>query len=134
MGPRHLHRGALAHTGIAVTGVVICLHADLVGPEDLGVLPRRLLFNGGIGLLQPLLDFIRVLMMRMPHRFLGGITPATQVLPDGALRQVDADFPVDQLANGATGPQGVRDLQLLRGVVVDPLLDALGLLVGEGAA
>jgi hypothetical protein len=40
--------------GVAATGVVIGVHADLVGPKDLGILPFRLFFDGWVGLLSPL--------------------------------------------------------------------------------
>jgi len=68
---------------------------------------------------------------RVPRRPLGGVAPAAQVEPDGALGQVDAALPADQLAHGAARPQGVRDAHLLGGVEVDARLDAPGLLVGE---
>jgi hypothetical protein len=70
----------------------------------------------------------------MPPGLLGSVTPAAQVLPDGSFRQVDAELLADQVTNGAAGPQGMRNAQLLRGVVVNAPLDALGLGVGQGTA
>jgi hypothetical protein len=55
-------------------------------------------------------------------------------LPHGTFGQFDTELLADQFHHGATGPQGVRDTQLLWRMVVDALLDALGLQVGEKAS
>ena len=68
--PGHLHRRPLPFAGVAVAGVVVRRHADLVGPQNLGPLALRLGFDGGVGLQQPLLDLVGVLLPRMPAGFL----------------------------------------------------------------
>src|SRR5262249_37737506 len=106
----------------------------LVGPPDAGPLALGLRLDGRVRLQQPLLDLVGVLPPRVPAGLLGGVAPAAQVQADGALGQVDAAVPADQVAHGAARPQGVRDAHLLGGMQVDARLDALGLLVGQQAS
>jgi hypothetical protein len=133
MGLGHLHRRPFPLAGIARAGVVVGGHAHLVGPEDLRTLTKRLNFNGRVGLQQPLLHLVRVLQPPLPTRFLGGITPAVEILPHGPLRQGDAKLLLDQLTHRTSSPEGVRDAQGLRQVVIHTLLDAEGLVIGQQA-
>src|SRR6516165_11285056 len=108
-----LHCGRLTLAGVAAAGLVIRVHADLVGPKDLGILPLGLCFDGRVGFLQPLLDLVGILLARMPPGLLGGVAPAAQVRADGPFRQFDAELLANQVPDGAAAPQGRRDAQLL---------------------
>src|SRR4029077_20459163 len=74
-----------------------------------------------------------VLLVGLPHRLLRGVAPAPQVLPHGSNRQPDADPLVDQLADGVSGPERRGDPQLLGGLGLDRLPDALFLVLVEEA-
>ena len=131
---RRSMRRPLPLAGIASAGVVVGGHAHLVGPENLRTLTKRLNFNGRVGLQQPLLHLVRVLLPPMPARLLGGIAPAPKILPHRSFGQVDAKLLLDELAHRTSGPQSVLDAQGLRRVVVNALLDALHLGIGQQAS
>src|SRR5947209_4703546 len=134
MRPWHLQRCSFSLTGVTATGVVIRSHTDLVGPKDLRLFPGRLFLDSWVRLFQPLLDLVGLLLTRMPRWLLGSVTPASQVLPDRSFRHLDVELLADQVAHRATSPQCLSNAQLLRGVMVDQFLDALGLRLGQQAS
>ncbi len=81
---RHLHGGTLAPAGITRTGMVVGLHANLIRPQNLRVVSLGLGLNGRIGILQPLFDFIGILVTRLAGGLFGGVAPALEILAHGA--------------------------------------------------
>src|SRR5438270_13714412 len=77
----HVHRGPLAFAGVAAAGVVIRFHTDLVGPQDFGILAGCLCLDGRVGLFQPLVDLVGVLLARMPLGLLGRVPPRRRYWP-----------------------------------------------------
>src|SRR3954468_9785123 len=134
MRPGHFHGRTLSLAGAAITGMVFGRPTDLLGPQDLRLFLLGLGFDGGVGVQQPLLDLVGVLLFGMAAGFLGRVAPAAQVQADAPFGQLDVALLADQVADGSAGPQRVRDAELLRRVKVDTLPDALGLLLGEETA
>ena len=132
--PRHRHRRPLSSPGVATPRMVIRRDPDLIRPENLRVVPGRQVFDRRVGSLLPPLDGGRILVTRLARRLLGRVLPAAQVLPDGSLRQVEGELGADQIANRAPSPQGVREAQFLRQVLVDQLANAFGLGIRQGAS
>src|SRR5262249_6995952 len=63
----------------------------------------------------------------------GREAPPLEILAHGPDRQSNAELSLDQLLHGLSGPERRRDLQLLRGLGLDRLLDASLLLPVEEA-
>src|SRR5512142_1967022 len=123
--PGHDQLRGRARPGIAATMLARRTHPRLVPPMDLATLLRRPPLDLRIRLFQPFSHRLGVLLVGLPHRLLGGIAPTPQIRAHGANRQADAELLLDQLPDGLTGPQRRWDLQLLRALGLDRLLDAL---------
>jgi hypothetical protein len=109
-------------------------HADLVAPVDLGSLLASSFFDGRISLLQPATYFFGVLVAGVATRSLACETPTLQIQTHRANRQGDVQLLADQLAESAAVPQCGSDAQFFGLVAAQQLLDACGLLLGQGAS
>src|SRR5262249_10272145 len=84
--------------------------------------------------LQPLLDFLGVLLVRLLDRLLRGVAPAVKVLADRADRHVLLCLLLDQIPDGGAGPQRTGDAQILRRLGVGWVVDGCFVLKVEAAA
>src|SRR3954470_2806838 len=106
----------------------------LIPPVDLPVLLLGPPFDLRIRLFQPFGHRLGILPVGLPPRLLRCEAPPLQILAHGANRQSNPDLSLDQLLHGLSGPERRRDLQLLRSLGLDRLLDAPLLLPVEEAA
>src|SRR5436190_612644 len=108
-------------------------HRGLIAPEN--VCPFYPGFPGQfrVGLVEPLVHFFGVLVSGVASGLLGGVAPAFEILAYRPNRHRDAVLVADQVLNGPAGPQGTGNAQPLGAVVVDQVLEVLGLVVGQSA-
>ncbi len=84
-----------------------------------------------IRLIHPTGDFDRALLIGFPDRLLGSIAPPGEILADGANGHLEAELQLDQLPDRLAVPEGKGQLQLIRVMIDDRLLDLLFLLSRE---
>ena len=120
--------GRLAPGRVGAPDLVLIGDPGLVAPVD-----RRTLGLGALGdrrvvLLQPGRDRRGLALPGPRQRLLRGHAPALQVELHGRQAERLGEAQRDQVAHRARGPQGERQLQLVRRPVADPALDLAGLL------
>ena len=100
--------------GKAPRPISIRLESGLVAPMNHRFFFLRLGHQTGIFCFQPMLDHLRVLLIRPFNRFLWCKSPALQIStygPDGHLHTVEL---LDQKPDSLPGPQGKGQIQLIR--------------------
>ena len=80
-------------------------HSRLVPPMNLPAFLRSTPLDLPILLFQPFGHSLGILLVGLPHGFLGCESPAPQILAHSANRQANADLLLDQILNRLTGPQ-----------------------------
>src|SRR3954447_8495696 len=120
---RQFHLWRVLRPGVAAAVLAGRTHTRLVAPVDLPAFLGRTPFDVRVLLLQPLLDFLGVLLVRLTDRLLRGVAPAVEVLAHRADRQVLFGLLLDQLPDRGAGPQRLLDAQVLGRLGVDEPLD-----------
>src|SRR4051812_7854776 len=120
---RQLQLRRVLRPGVATAMLAGRTHTRLVGPVDLAALLGGTPLDLGVLRVQPLLDFLGVLLVRLFDRLLRRVAPAVEVLADRADGHVLPGLLLDQFPDSGAGPQGRRDAQLLWRLLVDESLN-----------
>ena len=130
---RHSEHRRLSFWTIAADHVRLVLYTRFIAPVDLG-----LLFFGhggdfGVLSVEPLLNRFRVLLLRSFDRLLGSESPAFQIFPHCSYRHIEGALSVDDFPNRLPCPERERELELVRGLVDNELLDVSFLFFRQGS-
>ena len=96
------------------TRMMIGTDPRLISKEDHSLLFTGQTLNPGILLLQPLLDFLRLLLVRSPDRTLRSQSQLPQQTADRGLTQLDTKPLINDLSHHLRGPERKGKLQLQR--------------------
>ncbi len=109
----------LTLAAIAGPGLMIAAQPHLVAPMDFGLFLQGLLANRGILRLEPMLNFLGILLPRLAHRFLRRQAPVAQPLTHADQRDAHAKETLHQGGDSLAGPQDKRQAQLVGGAAGD---------------